>query len=162
MAADRRRYRGRGAGPASAGRNPATVFAAVGLVEELKKRLTERINGYGAKPILTDTGELELTNPRNRRGRFGPLIGKYRPMVCRLRRQDRHALREGMTTLEIAVRIGELYSTEISPDLRQLTQCGIVHAPGLIVPYRMIDPTNPQLSDAATTIAALDSLHVRR
>ena len=82
------------------GRDPATVFESGGLIDELKKRLAERMlnaeldhhlgdeaeeeagnhrNGYGAKTVLTDTGKLELTIPRDRHGRFDPvLIGKYR------------------------------------------------------------------------------------
>src|SRR5208282_1257643 len=82
------------------GRDPATVFESGGLVDELKKRLAERMlngelehhlgtaveeeagnhrNGYGSKTVLTDTGKLELAIPRDRHGRFDPvLIGKYR------------------------------------------------------------------------------------
>ena len=40
-------------------------------------------NGYGSKTVLTDTGKLELTIPRDRHGRFDPvLIGKYRPRLA--------------------------------------------------------------------------------
>ena len=73
-------------------------FLRLGVVNELKKRLAERMlnaemdhrlgtaeqeeadnhrNGYGAKTVLTDTGKLELAIPRDRHGRFDPvLIGK--------------------------------------------------------------------------------------
>ena len=83
-----------------AGRDPATVFESGGLIDELKKRLAERMlnaemdhhlgnaveedtgnhrNGYGSKTVITDTGKLELAIPRDRHGRFDPvLIGKYR------------------------------------------------------------------------------------
>jgi putative transposase len=83
-----------------AGRDPATVFESGGLVDELKKRLAERMlngdmehhlgtapeeeagnhrNGYSSKTVLTDSGKLELSIPRDRHGRFDPvLIGKYR------------------------------------------------------------------------------------
>ena len=83
-----------------AGRDPATVFENGGLIDELKKRLAERMlnaeldhhlgntaeedagnhrNGYGSKTVITDTGKLELAIPRDRHGRFDPvLIGKYR------------------------------------------------------------------------------------
>jgi putative transposase len=83
------------------GRDPATVFETGGLVDELKKRLAERMlkaemdhhlgtaaaeeeaghhrNGYCGKTVLTDAGKLELAIPRDRHGRFDPvLIGKYR------------------------------------------------------------------------------------
>jgi putative transposase len=80
------------------GRAPATVSEIGGLVDELKKRLAERMlnpemdhhlvaeaekeagnhsNGYGSKTHLT--GKLELTIPRDRHWRFARvLIGKYR------------------------------------------------------------------------------------
>jgi len=65
------------------GRDPATVFESGGLVEELKKRLAERMldgemehhldaevaaqagnhcNGYSSKTVLTDSGKLEAFN----------------------------------------------------------------------------------------------------
>jgi putative transposase len=68
------------------GRDPATVFETGGLVDELKKRLAERMlnaemdhhlgteaeeeagnhrNGYSGKTVLTDTGKLELAIPQN-------------------------------------------------------------------------------------------------
>ena len=35
------------------------------------------------KTVLTDTGKLELTIPRDHHGRFDPvLIGKYRPRLA--------------------------------------------------------------------------------
>jgi putative transposase len=38
-------------------------------------------NGYSGKTVLTDTGKLELAIPRDRHGRFDPvLIGKYAEM----------------------------------------------------------------------------------
>ena len=38
-----------------------------------------RRNGYSSKTVLSDTGKLELSIPRDRHGRFDPvLIGKYR------------------------------------------------------------------------------------
>jgi hypothetical protein len=73
-----------------AGRDPATVFESGGLIDELKKRLAERMlnaemdhhlggageeaagnhrNGYGSKTVLTDTGKVELSIPRGRGAR---------------------------------------------------------------------------------------------
>jgi putative transposase len=121
------------------GRDPATVFEAGGLVDELKKRLAERMlngeiehhltsaveeaagnhrNGYGSKTVLTDTGTLELSIPRDRHGRFDPiLIGKYRRRFAGFDDKIIALYARGMTTREIAQHIGELYGTEISPDL---------------------------------------------
>ena len=65
-----------------AGRDPATVFESGGLIDELKKRLAERMlnaemehhlgstaeeeignhrNGYGSKTVITGSGKLELS-----------------------------------------------------------------------------------------------------
>ena len=121
------------------GRDPATVFESGGLVDELKKRLAERMlngemehhlgtpaeeeagnrrNGYSSKTVLTDTGQLELSIPRDRHGRFDPvLIGKYRRRFAGFDDKIIALYARGMTTREIAEHVGELYGTEISPDL---------------------------------------------
>jgi putative transposase len=80
-----------------AGGDRATVFENGGLVDELKKRLAERMlngeldyqlgtkseqqagnhrNGHSSKTVLTDTGKLELAIPRDRQGRFDPSAGR--------------------------------------------------------------------------------------
>jgi putative transposase len=120
------------------GRDPATVFATGGLVDELKKRLAERMlnaemehhlgaaaeeeagnhrNGYGAKTVLTDTGKLELAIPRDRHGRFDPvLIGKYRRRFAGFDDKIIALYARGMTTRESAAHVGELYGIELSPE----------------------------------------------
>jgi transposase-like protein len=122
-----------------AGRDPATVFESGGLVDELKKRLAERMlnaemdhhlgnageeetgnhrNGYGSKTVITDTGKLELSIPRDRHGRFDPvLIGRYRRRFAGFDEKIIALYARGMTTREIAEHIGELYGAEISADL---------------------------------------------
>jgi putative transposase len=122
-----------------AGRDPATVFENGGLVDELRKRLAERMlngemdyhlgteteqeagnhrNGHSSKTVLTDTGKLELAIPRDRQGRFDPvLIGKYRRRLAGFDDKIIALYSGGMTTREIAHHIAELYGTEISPDL---------------------------------------------
>ncbi len=119
------------------GRDPATVFESGGLIDELKKRLAERMlnaemdhhlgdgaqagnhrNGYGSKTVLTDTSKLELLIPRDRHGRFDPvLIGKYRRRFAGFDDKIIALYARGMTTREIAAHVGELYGLEISPDL---------------------------------------------
>ena len=82
-----------------AGRDPKEVFSKDGLVDELKKALSERIlnaeidahldadggegkdnhrNGYSKKSVLTGTSKMTLSVPRDRAGTFDPkLIAKY-------------------------------------------------------------------------------------
>lgn len=121
------------------GRDPGTVFEARGLVDALKKRLAERMlnaemdqhlgadeeqesgnhrNGYGSKNVLTDAGKLELAIPRDRHGRFDPvLIAKYRRRFAGFDDKIIALYARGMTTREIQAHVGELYGIEISPDL---------------------------------------------
>src|SRR6516162_1990012 len=82
-----------------AGRDPKDLFNKDGLVDELKKALSERIlnteldehldgdgaegksnhrNGYSKKSVLTGTSKMTLAVPRDRAGTFDPkLIAKY-------------------------------------------------------------------------------------
>ena len=82
-----------------AGRDPQEVFSRDGLVDELKKALSERIlsteldehlggerqegrtnrrNGSSQKTMLTGTSKVTLDIPRDRAGAFDPkLIAKY-------------------------------------------------------------------------------------
>ena len=77
-----------------AGADPKTAFAADGLLDQLKKALAERAlnaemdqhladstgnsrNGYSSKTVLTGTGKMELSVPRDRLSSFDPqLIAK--------------------------------------------------------------------------------------
>lgn len=82
-----------------AGRDPQEVFSCDGLVDELKKALSERIlntefdehlgderqegrsnwrNGRSQKTVLTGTSMVTLDIPRDRSGTFDPkLIARY-------------------------------------------------------------------------------------
>src|SRR6266566_5545572 len=75
-------------------------------------------NGHSSKTVLTDTGKLELSIPRDRQGRFDPvLIGRYRRRFAGFDDKIIALYARGMTTREIAEHVGELYGTEISSDL---------------------------------------------
>src|SRR5689334_3275376 len=77
------------------GHDPARVFESSVLLDELEKRLAERMlsremehhleaeaeqkagnhrNGYSSKTVLTDSGKLDLAIPRDRHGRFDPVL----------------------------------------------------------------------------------------
>lgn len=122
-----------------AGRDPRTVFASEGLLDELKKALAERIlnaemdhhleqpseqvvgnhrNGSSIKTVLTGTGQIELAIPRDRQARFDPqLIAKYQRRFPGFDQKIISLYARGLSTREIQAHVQELYGIEISPEL---------------------------------------------
>ena len=121
------------------GRDAKTVFEQDGLLDELKKALAERIlsaemdhhlgqepeqasgnhrNGTSPKTVLTDTGKLDLSIPRDRQGRFEPaLIAKYQRRFPGFDEKIIALYARGMSTRDIQAHMRELYGIDISPDL---------------------------------------------
>jgi putative transposase len=121
------------------GRDPKTVFESEGLLDELKKALAERIlnaemdhhlgqepeqaagnhrNGTSTKTVLTDTGKLPLSIPRDRQGRFEPgLIAKYQRRFPGFDEKIIALYARGLSTRDIQGHLRELYGVEISPEL---------------------------------------------
>ena len=107
--AKNRRYRTSLLDQLLAGGAASAAFEQGGLLDSLKKALTERAlnaemdhhlagddgvgntrNGYGWKTVMTDTGKLAIDVPRDRQASFDPqLIAKYQRRFPGLRRQDR-------------------------------------------------------------------------
>lgn len=122
---------------------PEDLLGEEGLFKRLKKALLERAlgaelsahlgyekgdpagrgtgnsrNGYSAKTVLSDEGELDLAIPRDRNGSFEPLI---------VPKGERHLdgfgdriislYARGLTVREIQGHLRELYGVEVSPDL---------------------------------------------
>jgi putative transposase len=122
-----------------AGRDPKTVFESNGLLDELKKALAERMlnaemdqhlgqedeqaagnhrNGASSKTVLSETGKLELSIPRDRHGRFDPqLIAKYQRRFPGFDQKIIALYARGMTTRDIQAHLREIYGIDISPDL---------------------------------------------
>ena len=122
-----------------AGRDPKDVFNKDGLVDELKKALSERIlnteldehldgetvegkgnrrNGYSKKSVLTGTSKMTLSVPRDRAGTFDPkLIAKYQRRFPDFDDKIISMYARGMTVREIRGHLEELYGIEVSPDL---------------------------------------------
>lgn len=122
-----------------AGRDPKTVLDSGGLIAELKKALAERMlnaemdvhleqpaeaetgnhrNGSSPKSVLTPEGELTLSIPRDRHGRFDPaLIAKYRRRFPGFDDKIIALYARGMSTRDIQAHVRELYGIEVSPDL---------------------------------------------
>lgn len=122
---------------------PEDLLGEDGLFRQLKKALLERAlgaelsehlgyekgdpaghgtgnsrNGYSAKTVLTDEGELDLAIPRDRNGSFEPLIvpkGERRLEGFDERVVSLYA--RGLTVREIQGHLQELYGVEVSPDL---------------------------------------------
>lgn len=121
------------------GRDAQTVFSKDGLFDELKRGLAERAlnaemdhhmdgelgegrsnsrNGYGKKTLLTDTGKLDISVPRDRLSTFDPqLIAKYRRRVAGFDEKIISMYARGMTVREIRGHLDELYGLDVSPDL---------------------------------------------
>jgi putative transposase len=120
-----------------AGADPKTAFDPNGLLDGLKKALAERAlnaemdhhlagdggtgnsrNGYGRKSVITDTGQIELEVPRDRRASFDPqLIAKYQRRFPGFDDKIVSMYARGMSTREIVGHLRELYGIEVSPDL---------------------------------------------
>ena len=122
-----------------AGRDPKDVFSRDGLVDELKKALSERIlnteldehleaenaggqsnhrNGYSKKSVLTATSKVTLAVPRDRAGTFDPqLIAKYQRRFPDFDDKIISMYARGLTVREIRGHLEELYGIDVSPDL---------------------------------------------
>lgn len=122
-----------------AGRDPRDVFNKDGLVDELKKSLSERIlnaeidehlddeelegksnhrNGYSQKSVLTGTSKVALSIPRDRAGTFDPkLIAKYQRRFPDFDEKIISMYARGMTVREIRGHLEEIYGIDVSPDL---------------------------------------------
>ena len=122
-----------------AGRDPDEVFAKDGLLDDLKKALSERIlnaeldehldeerdagkanrrNGSSRKSVLTGTSKMTLSIPRDRSGTFDPkLIAKYQRRFPDFDTKVVSMYARGMTVREIRGHLEELYGIDVSPDL---------------------------------------------
>lgn len=122
-----------------AGRDPKAVFSKDGLVDELKKALSERIlnteidehleaenaggranhrNGYSKKSVLTATSKVILAVPRDRAGTFDPqLIAKYQRRFPDFDEKIISMYARGMSVREIRGHLEEIYGLDVSPDL---------------------------------------------
>lgn len=122
-----------------AGRDPGELFAKDGLLDELKKALSERMlaaelddhldaesaegainrrNGSSRKTMLTGTSKVTLDVPRDRAGTFDPkLIAKYQRRFPDFDDKIVSMYARGMTVREIRGHLEELYGIDVSPDL---------------------------------------------
>jgi putative transposase len=123
--------------------DPKKVFSSEGLLSEIKKALAERMlnaemdqhlegeaaarngepsgnhrNGYSKKTVITDTSQVELEVPRDRRGTFEPqLIAKYQRRFPGFDDKIVSMYARGMSVRDIQGHLRELYGIEASPQL---------------------------------------------
>ena len=122
-----------------AGRDPRQLFARDGLIDDLKKALSERIlnaeldehldeelagnkanrrNGSSRKTVLTGTSKIDLSIPRDRAGTFDPqLIARYQRRFPDFDAKIISMYARGMTAREIRGHLEEIYGIDVSPDL---------------------------------------------
>ena len=122
-----------------AGRDPQELFARDGLIDELKKALSERMlaaelddhleseaeagvtnrrNGSSKKTMLTGSSKVTLDIPRDRSGTFDPkLIARYQRRFPDFDTKIISMYARGMTVREIRGHLEELYGIDVSPDL---------------------------------------------
>jgi len=122
-----------------AGRDPQDLFAKGGLVDDLKKALSERLlnaeldehlvgeagraagnhrNGASKKTMLTGTSKVTLDIPRDRDGSFDPkLIAKYQRRFPDFDDKVISMYARGMSVREIRMHLEEIYGIDVSPDL---------------------------------------------
>lgn len=125
--------------------DPKKVFSSEGLLSDIKKALAERMlnaelddhlqneaavatgnepatsnhrNGYTKKTVITDSSQVELEIPRDRRGTFEPqLIAKYQRRFPGFDDKIISMYARGMSTRDIQGHLRELYGIEASPQL---------------------------------------------
>jgi putative transposase len=122
-----------------AGRDPKDLFSKDGLLDDLKKALSERIldaeldehlekealesggnrrNGTSKKTVLTGTSKLTISVPRDRAGSFDPkLVAKYQRRFPDFDEKIISMYARGLPVREIRAHLEEIYGIEVSPDL---------------------------------------------
>lgn len=79
---------------------------------------TNHRNGKGSKTILTDTGEVTIEVPRDRKGTFEPqLVGKHERRFTGFDDKIIAMYARGMSVREIQKFLAEMYAVDVSPDL---------------------------------------------
>lgn len=163
-----------------AGSDAKTAFESNGLLDQLKKALAERAlnaemdhhlsgegtagnsrNGYGRKTVLTDSGKLELSIPRDRQSSFDPqLLAKYQRRFPGFDDKIVSMYARGMSTREIVGHVQELYGIDVSPDLISAVTDAVLDEVS-IWQSRPLEPVYPLVFFDALRVKIRDEGHVR-
>ena len=122
-----------------AGREPNEVFGKDGLLDDLKKALSERVlnaeldehlagdredgkvnrrNGASKKTVLTGTSKMTVSIPRDRAGTFDPkLIAKYQRRFPDFDDKIVSMYARGLSVREIRGHLEDIYGIDVSPEL---------------------------------------------
>jgi len=163
-----------------AGGDAGAALAQGGLLDALKKALTERAlnaemdhhlagedgagnsrNGYGRKTITTDTGKLAIDVPRDRQASFDPqLIAKYQRRFPGFDDKIVSMYARGMSTREITGHLHDLYGIDVSPDLISTVTDAVLDEVA-IWQQRPLDPVYPLVFFDAIRVKIRDEGMVR-
>jgi putative transposase len=163
-----------------AGSDAKTAFDSNGLLDQLKKALAERAlnaemdhhlsgdrtpgnsrNGYGRKTVLTDSGSLELSIPRDRQSSFDPqLLAKYQRRFPGFDEKIVSMYARGMSTREIVGHVQELYGIDVSPDLISVVTDAVLDEVATWQ-SRPLEPVYPLVFFDALRVKIRDEGHVR-
>lgn len=162
------------------GADAKSAFESNGLLDQLKKALAERAlnaemdvhlsddsvngntrNGYGKKTVLTDSGSLELSIPRDRQSSFDPqLLAKYQRRFPDFDEKIISMYARGMSTREITGHVRELYGLDVSPDLISAVTDAVLDEIALWQ-ARPLEPVYPLVFFDALRVKIRDEGHVR-
>ncbi len=118
---------------------PEEILGESGLLKQLTKRLIERAlsgelshhinnqaeeekgnsrNGYSKKTVQSQHGEMELSIPRDRQGKFEPvLVPKHERRIAGLDEKILALYARGMSTRDISAQLEELYGAKVSASM---------------------------------------------
>lgn len=118
-------------------------------------------NGYGRKTVLTDSGSLELSIPRDRQSSFDPqLLAKYQRRLPGFDEKIVSMYARGMSTREIVGHVQELYGIDVSPDLISAVTDAVLDEVA-IWQSRPLEPVYPLVFFDALRVKIRDEGHVR-
>jgi putative transposase len=161
-----------------AGKKPEEILGKDGLLDELTKRLAERAlegemthhlgyprhspagqhtgnsrNGKTHKTVKGQTGEMEISVPRDRNGEFEPqLVKKHQRRLPGFDDKVIALYAHGMTTRMIAGHLKELYGVDVSPSLISAVTDTVIED---------VKAWQSRPLDAVYPIVYLDAIHLK-
>jgi putative transposase len=118
-----------------------------------QKDSSNRRNGKTSKTLKTKDGELRITIPRDRKGRFKPkIVPKHQRRFDGFDDKIISMYARGMTVREIQGHLLDIYGTEVSPDLISTVTDGV---------YEEVRAWQNRPLDAVYPIVYLDAIRIK-